>query len=350
MHDLNRMVALQLEGRHDEARAISDYLESLGPDIWQRHCFNRGWFMIRDGNFQLGSQLLEHGRFISAYGSSRLATTAPVFNPQQHDIRGARLIIALEGGLGDEIICARFATSYMRLGAASVTLAAQASLTSVLARVAGVSRVITRSDVHGVPHDYWLPGFSAGWVAGHTFDSFPSGPYLSARHDLVEAWRGVIRRGPLRVGIRWSGSPDFEHQQHRRFPVEPLLALSELDGAQLYSLQRDNDLRDLPDAIVDLAPRLVDWEATAAAIANLDLVISSCTSVAHLAAAMGKETWVIVPILPYHTWAPGAPESRTTPYYDSVRLFRQRVAGSWREPLDDVRAMLEQRLRRDHAA
>jgi sulfotransferase len=109
----------------------------------------------------------------------------------------------------------------------------------------------------------------------------------------------------------------------------------------VYSLQRDSDIRDLPESVVDLQNQIVTWDDTAAAIANLDLVITSCTSVAHLAAAMGKETWIIVPILPYHVWAlPG----ERSPWYDSVRLFRQEVFGNWDAPLQKVKAELLKRV------
>ena len=109
MHDIDLMLQLQLEGKHEQARAISDKLEKLGPkgvldpfgknteDIWMRHCFNRGWFMIQDGDYQKGCQLLENGRFLSVYGSPPLKTKAPIYNPAQNDIKDKSIIISLEG-------------------------------------------------------------------------------------------------------------------------------------------------------------------------------------------------------------------------------------------------------------
>jgi hypothetical protein len=129
MHDIDNELKLMLEGKFEEARAISDKLEELGPkgipdlqgnpgnpEMWTRHCFNRGWFLIQDGDYQKGSQLLESGRFVNSYGSGPLKTNAPIFNPQEHDIKGKSIIISLEGGFGDEIIHARFANSYKKLG------------------------------------------------------------------------------------------------------------------------------------------------------------------------------------------------------------------------------------------
>ena len=120
MHEIDEMLKLQLEGRHEEARVLSDKLENIGPekildpngkntqDIWMRHCFNRGWFLIQDGEYQKGCQYLENGRFLNVYGSPPLRTDAPIFNPDQHSIKGKSIIVSLEGGYGDEIIHARF--------------------------------------------------------------------------------------------------------------------------------------------------------------------------------------------------------------------------------------------------
>lgn len=356
------MLKLQLEGRHDEARVLSDKLEAIGEDkildpkgqntqdIWFRHCFNRGWFIIQDGDYQKGCQLLEHGRFLNVYGSGPLKTDAPIFNPEQHDIVGKSIIISLEGGYGDEIIHARFATSFKKKGAKAVYLAAAPELVSVFQRIEGVDGVILRNQAHTVPHDYWVPGFSAGWIAGHTFDDFPGDPYLSPRAESVDIWKSLINapEGKIKVGIRWAGNPKFEHQQFRRFPENFITNLSKYPELKLYSLQRDHNTIQLPEGVTDLQYFLLSWEDTMAAIANLDIVITSCTSIAHLSAAMGKETWVIVPILPYHTWTPGSPNTNTSPYYKCVRLFRQKEAKAWNGTFQELYSALEQRFNLQH--
>jgi hypothetical protein len=342
MHDIDNELKLMLDGRFKEARAISDKLEKLGPEgipdpegnlgnpeMWTRHCFNRGWFLLQDGDYQKGCQLLESGRFISVYGSGPLKTNAPIFNPTEHDIVGKSIIISLEGGYGDEIIHARFVQSFKKLGADKVYLAAAPELVSVLERIEGCDGVILRNQSHLVAHDFWVPGFSAGWVSGNTFKNFPGKPYISAKPDSVEVWKEVIKTDKIKVGIRWAGNPKFEHQQFRRFPPKFLTELVKYEDVQVYSLQRDQNIIDLPEGIVDLQHLLISWEDTLAAIANLDLVITSCTSIAHASAAMGKETWVLTPILPYHTWTLGAPHSKKSPYYECVTLYRQDDAKSW---------------------
>lgn len=362
MHEIDMMLKLQLQGKHKEARVLSDKLEAIGPDkildskgentqdIWLRHCFNRGWFLIQDGDYQTGCQILENGRFLNVYGSGPLRTDAPIFNPKSHDIKGKSIIISLEGGYGDEIIHARFATSYKKLGADKVYLAAAPELVSILSRIEGVDKVILRNQANTVAHDYWIPGFSAGWIAGHTFDDFPGKPYLNALPESVEIWKTIIKNDDdkIKVGIRWAGNPKFEHQQFRRFPETFLTNLAQYKELDIYSFQRDNNLVQLPEGVTDLQHLLISWEDTAAAIMNLDIVITSCTSVAHLSAALGKETWVIIPCLPYHTWTYKAPDSTTSPYYETAKLFRQKEYGKWNDTFQTLYTQLEEKFELEH--
>jgi predicted SAM-dependent methyltransferase len=361
MHDIDNELKLMLDGRFKEARAISDKLEKLGPEgipdpegnlgnpeMWTRHCFNRGWFLLQDGDYQKGCQLLESGRFISVYGSGPLKTNAPIFNPTEHDIVGKSIIISLEGGYGDEIIHSRFATSFKKAGAAHVYIAAAPELVSVFERIEGVDKVILRNQASTVVHDYWVPGFSAGWVAGHTFDNFPSKPYLTPIHDSVEVWKSMINSDKIKVGIRWAGNPKFEHQQFRKFPENFITNLAKYPELQIYSLQKDHNLISLPAGVTDLQHFLISWEDTMAAISNLDIVITSCTSIAHIAAGMGKETWVLVPVLPYHTWTYQSPENRGSPYYDNVRLFRQTSKSKWNDTFQLLYKELEEKFNLQH--
>mgnify|MGYP003134664899 CR=1 FL=1 len=359
MHEIDEMLKLQLEGKHEQARKLSDKLENIGrekildgngkntEDIWLRHSFNRGWFLIQEGKYQEGSKLLENGRFLSVYGNGVPNTKAPLYNPSVHSIRGKTIIISLEGGFGDEMIHARFAKSYKDLGAERVYLACSKDIDDLFKRVPGVDGVILRNEFDKVEHDFWVPGFSAGWVAGHTFEDFPNHNYLSAKDDEVRKWSNIIKlkKGKkFKVGIRWAGNPKFEHQQFRRFPPEFLINLTKYKDLDIYSLQKDHNVVKLPKEVTDLQDKLNTWDDTAAAIMNLDLVITSCTSIAHLSAAMGKETWVMVPCLPYHTWTYGAPTSTTSPYYKTAKIFRQRTYTKWNDTFTEVYKQLEKKF------
>lgn len=356
MHDIDFQLQYMLQGDFKKGWEISEHLQVLGlgnlppvegktqEELWLRHNFNRGWFLLQQGRYSEGCQLLESGRHLNVYGGGILQTSAPIFNPTKDSIKNKSIIISLEGGYGDEIIHARFAASYKALGASKVYLAAAPELVSILSSVPGVDGVILRNQSHTVPHDYWIPGFSAGWVAGHDYTNIPNEQYLFANPKSVEMWKAIINSDKPKIGIRWSGNPKFEHQQFRRFPNEFITQLSEYKDVQLYSFQRDDNLENLPDHVVDLQHLLISWDDTLAALSNMDLVITSCTSIAHAAAALGKPTWVVVPILPYHTWTHNAPYADISPFYKSVKLFRQQKPNLWNETFQGLYRAFEQKF------
>jgi hypothetical protein len=360
MHDIDKQLAAMLVGDFKTGWEISEKLQKIGPDeildpsgkknpeMWLRHNFNRGWFLLQQGKFQEGYKLLDSGRYLSVYGSPPLRTQAPIYNPDEHDTKGKSIIVSLEGGYGDEIIYSRFAASLKKKGFEKVYIACDPNLSSVFSRIEGVDGTIDRNGAHTVAHDYWVPGFSSGWVSGHSFDDLPNDIYLTPKQESVNNWKNVINSKKKKVGIRWAGNPKFEHQQFRRFPVEFITNLSKYEELEIYSLQKDHYTIDLPEGVVDLQHMLISWEDTMAAISLLDIVITSCTSIAHLAAAMGKETWVLTPILPYHTWAYKAPESTTTPFYKSVTLYRQQESKKWNKTFQQLYSDLEKKFDLKH--
>lgn len=339
MHLIDQQLNLMIRGRFDEAWKIAEELERTVPnDI--RAKFNRGWFLINQGKWQEGFQCLEYGRSLSVYGSGKLNTTKPIWYGS--DLTGKVVIINLEAGYGDNIIQARFATEVWRRGGKCI-LCCDKTIHSLFMRIPGVERCITLNEVPSTYHDFWIPGFSCSWLFGHTVDNFPNEPYLFAKQESVEIWKSILKTDKPKIGIRWSGNPKFEHQQFRIFPPELLINLyKNRNHLQFYSLQRDNDVRELPEDISDLQHFLISWEDTAACIENLDLVITSCTSIAHLASAMGKPTWVIVPVLPYHIWAYG---DKHSPWYtEQTVVFRQKKFGNWNDTFKEVEQELDNKF------
>lgn len=339
MHLIDQQLNLMIRGRFDEGWRIAEELERITPnDI--RAKFNRGWFLIHQGRFREGFQCLEYGRSLNVYGNPKINTTKPIWNCE--DLNGKTVIINMEAGYGDNIIYARFATEVWRRGGICI-LCCDKTVHSLFNRIPGVKECITLDQVESTYHDYWIPSFSCSWLFGHTFEDIPNEPYIFAKPESVEIWKSIIKSDKPKIGIRWSGNPKFEHQQFRLFPPELLINLyKNNEHLQFYSLQRDNDTKELPDAIQDLQHILISWEDTAAAIENLDLIITSCTSIAHLASAMGKPTWVIVPILPYHIWAYG---DRHSPWYtEETVVFRQKKFGNWVDTFDLVKQELTQKF------
>jgi hypothetical protein len=268
-----------------------------------------------------------------------------MFDPAQHSILGARVLLNLEGGLGDQIISVRFAKSYLQRGARSVVVVCDSDLVDLFNRVEGVTCAIDYAqDLSTVEHDFWVPGFSAGWMIGHEFRDLPNDTYLIADLNRRVSWRQHLSSNKKKIGIRWAGSPKFVDDHLRTIPPDFLFDLDRYEELEVYSLQRDHGSVRVPAGVVDLGPELVTIEDTAAAIAELDLVVTSCTSVAHLSAALGKETWVVAPLNPYHVWATAAPNLAATPYYKSVEIFRQERLGRWQEPLQKLHRRLERKF------
>lgn len=327
-----------LRGRFQEAWLICEQLERNDPTC-HRHRFNRGWFMLHQGKLQEGARCLEAGRLIDVYGNHKdCKSNKPVWN--QQDLQGKTIIMHLEGGFGDNIMQVRFATEFAQRGARCY-VNCDPRIHSLFRRVKGVEDCIIHRQVLHTYHDYNVFGFSAVWMLGHEFENLPNKPYLNVDPDLDRIWRGILQSDRPKVGIRWSGLPDFEHQQFRIFPPRLLIDLhKKFPHIQFVSLQKDDNLIELPDAIKDHVHLFENWDDTAACVNNLDLVISSCTSVAHVSAALGKPTWILVPMLPYHCWAYGDDHS---PWYpDTCTLYRQTKFGDWQEPFERIEQALDQ--------
>jgi hypothetical protein len=308
-----------------QPQVSEDILRAFPEQNDPRVIFNLGWHEMRHGNLRKGLSMLDAGRFIGVFGLPRIP--GEIWRDQP--LEGKTLLFHGENGFGDQIMNFRFAKDFAAKGA-QVVVSASPELMPFFAKQGFIC--INNSAATSVHYDYWVPAMSAAHVLGYDTDNFPGKPFLTASPRKL-----YCKPGKLKVGIRWAGNPEFEHQQHRRFDPQPLFDLHEIDGVSLYSLQRDEGVVDgLPFA--DLRNQLTTWDNTASIIQDLDLVITSCTSIAHLAAALGKKTWVIIPVMPYYAWAaPG----ETSVWYDSVRLFRQEVYGDWTAPLAKVRQELE---------
>ncbi|MBE7465481.1 MAG: hypothetical protein HS116_18545 [Planctomycetes bacterium] len=309
-HDLDKARALAVAGQHDEAEHV---LRSLEPS--PRVLFNLGWHLCRRGHWRAGLELMHYGgREAGVFGSPPIA--GPLWNFE--NLEGKTVLLRGEGGFGDEICNVRWAEPLSALGA-RVIATCQANLLPVLATAPGVALACAHGGA-GIPtYDYWLPAMS-----GPYYFDVARGAYLMPPFER----RAKSER--FTVGVCWAGNPEFEHDQRRRFPIEPLLALRE--HVRLVSFQRDHALIDLP-AGVDTAC-MTTWAETAGELVGMDLVISSCTAVAHLAAALGIPTWILIPRCPYYPWA--VPGTRSV-WYDSVRLYRQ--TEDW--PFAQLKADLE---------
>lgn len=319
-HPLDVALAASIRGMPDESEHILRGLPQGDPRV----IFNLGWHDIRHGRLLEGMQKLDAGRFVNCFGLP--AIPGPIWRDQ--DLTNKTLLFRCEGGFGDQILNFRFAKDFAAKGA-RVIVACSKELMPLFSRH---GFICIPSEIASQAHyDYWMPAMSAAHVLGYTHATLDGNAYLQASSvDLNH------KSTTLKVGVRWSGNPEFEHEQHRRFDPNLLIDLHTTPGCTFYSLQRDENLIDsLP--FPDLRNRLTSWEDTASILSSLDLVITSCTSIAHCAAALGIPTWVLVPVLPYYTWAVPGPYSA---WYNSVRLFRQTQYGNWDAPFTELREAL----------
>ena len=314
---LDRQLEHSLNGRFDEAWELAKQIEVLEPDN-DRAAFNRGWFLLRQGKLREGHDLLDRGRLASVFGNPHPGTQAPLWTGEA----GKTVILSLEGGVGDQIHGLRWVREITKAGSRCI-VSCSAELVGIVRTMPGVDAVIGPMAITHAWHDAWLPAMSAPGILRLNYEDVDSSPFIEKPP--------VAHTSKFRIGIRWNGSPTFEHEQHRRFDPELLFKAVKGYNADFISLQRDDGEESRPAWAKEVD--LTTWKQTQVALASCNLVITSCTSVAHLSAAMGIPTWIVVPVLPYYLWAvPGD----SAVWYRSVRLFRQTTPQSWTEPFLEV--------------
>lgn len=330
--DLQLLYAAQ--GKSDlvqQWEAIADKCLPLSP----RRAFNKAYFFLKNGDLKTAMDYLYISRQEKFFGSPEPKTMAELWDGNK-ELKNKKVILYCERGLGDEIINVRFAKNLKDLGAKTI-VACQPSLAGLFSNIDFIDCVVPNTIINLIYADYWVPAMSAPKFLNLTYDTLDNKPYLSIKKN--KAWEYIFDKKYFNVGIRWAGNPKYENEQFRRFPVELMLKLSNIKGVKLYSLQRDDDMFNLPNEIVDLSHLIQRWEDTANAIDCLDLVITSCTSVAHCSAAMGRPTWIIVPIMPYYIWS-----RNENDWYDSVKLYRQTKFGFWDDVFEKVYLDLERKI------
>jgi len=326
----NKPLDLSLEagllGKFDKAYDILKREEQINPED-NRVGFNLGWYEMRRGNYHKGHKLLVRGREEEVFGNKHIGTKQPCWDGQ----RGVNVLIEMEGGFGDQIHAIRYAKKVRDYGN-NVVISGCMPLAPIFRQIEGVTAIVQHEAALGVYHDYWLPAMSA------------SVPFEEEYSDLDgSAYIPRLCKSERKVGVKWAGNPEFEHEQHRFFPSELMFdAVNDEDCISLQYVPIQTCERGHGDPAPEWMekPSLETWLDTQMAISRCDLVITSCTGVAHLAGAMGIETWILVPILPYYLWAlPG----NKTPHYDSVTLYRQVKARNWDAPFKQIKKDLIQR-------
>jgi len=318
----NRGNALAGLGRADEAASAFTRALELNPDF-------------ADAEFNLALMRLRRGRWAEAWPGFERRWETRQMAPFRRQLGVPRwdgaeapsrtLLVHAEQGMGDMMMVARyFALAAARVGRLFVEC--QPELAPLLAAMDGGFDVVAAGDALPA-FDLELPAMSLPAVFGTEPETVPwSGPYLR-----VPETGGGLEGAGLKVGLAWAGNPRNPTDAERSMNASLLAPVLAVPGCSFFSLQwgAPGDqlaAAGLADAVVDLRPRMSDFAATAALVAELDLVISICTSVAHLAGGLGKPLWLMLAAGADWRWLESG---ETTPWYPSARLFRQDAPGDW---------------------
>lgn len=323
---VNRGLALNYLDRPDEALESFDRAIALEPDLPQGH-WNKALLCLALGDFERGWDDYEwRWRGATELVSRGFAQT----QWRGEDLAGKTILLHAEQGFGDSIQFVRY-LPMVKAKAGKVILEVPDSLRPLVGELAEGVTMLTRGDALPA-FDVHCPLMSLPLAFGTTLASIPTSvPYLHAPAGRINAWRRRLSdaRRP-RVGLVWSGRPDHKNDHNRSVALLRLVPLLSVGGAAFVSLQREYREADLPLLeklpILRLDTSLSDFADTAAAISELDLVISVDTAVAHLAGAMGKPLWLLLPQIQDWRWMRGRGDS---PWYPSARLFRQSQIGDW---------------------
>ena len=245
------------------------------------------------------------------------------------DISGKRILVWSEQGYGDQIQTFRYLKKIWEVGG-EILVETNTELVSLFRNSPWPSQVIQNGEA--IPDfDFHIPFMSLPRILFEEVDFFSQAiPYLQAHEEKLEHWRNVLSAIPgYRVGIVWAGSPVHKNDRNRSINLERMAPLASIPGISLISLQKgsgESQVADCHFPITNFGSKIQDFEDTAAILKHLDLLISVDTSVVHLAGALGQPVWTLLPTAPDWRWMLDREDS---PWYPSMRLFRQPHHGDW---------------------
>ncbi|HSZ55527.1 MAG TPA: tetratricopeptide repeat protein [Tepidisphaeraceae bacterium] len=329
---------LQDLGRVPGAIAMFRQAIELRPGFAEAR-FGLGLALLLTGNFGDGWPLYEERWAVTGRSRSR-GFTVPLWDGGE--LVGRRIFLHTEQGLGDAIQFIRYMPQVQERGG-RVIVGCFPQLRRLFEDQLGIERVVAEQEPLPV-FEVHCPLLSLPRVFGTTLETIPSSnPYLQVRPEWTEKWKSQLPRG-MNIGLVWSGNPEHKKDRDRSIPVSSLAPLGQIKNVSWISLQKGaaiGQVRPQGLDLLDFTAELKDLADTAGLIHHLDLVIAVDTAVAHLAGAMGKPVWLLLPFAPDWRWLLDREDS---PWYPTMRLFRQRARGRWDDPL----AQIVNELRRFH--
>jgi tetratricopeptide (TPR) repeat protein len=337
----NRAAALRRLDRPHEALMSATRALAIKPDLAHAR-FVEAVARLSLGDFSAGWRAYEARWHVGWLASQRRDYGAPLWLGEE-SLAGKTILLHAEQGLGDTIQFARYAPLLAARGA-TIVLEVQAELRRLLSTMAGVASVVARKQPLPGYH-FHCPLLSLPLACGTTLETIPADtPYLEPGQGDAAAWRARLPRDRPLVGLVWSGERSHDNDLNRSIKLATLLPVLDLPGIAFVSLQhevRDEDSDRLRSRgnVSAIGAEFADFAETAAAIAALDAVVAVDTAVAHLAGAMGKPLFLLLPFAADFRWLRGRADS---PWYPSARLFRQPNFGDWDGAVKALRHELTQ--------
>jgi autotransporter strand-loop-strand O-heptosyltransferase len=331
----NRGVVLQGMRRFDEALADFEKALAIKPGHPEAH-WDMAFFRLLRGDFEIGWQEAEWRWEKKEIVPRKRNFTQPLWLGKE-ELNGKAILLHAEQGVGDTIHFCRYAPLVARKGG-RVILEVQPALVTLLSALKQSTdqlQIVARGE--RLPHfDYHCPLLSLPLAFGTTSQTIPADiPYLHASEEAIASWKKRLPSSHwLRVGLVWAGHREHANDRNRSIALGRFAPILSLSDVEFVSLQKNASPADIETLgrhghVLDLGPELRDFADTAAVLSQLDLLVSVDTAAAHLAGAMGKPVHLLLPHMPDWRWLLDRADS---PWYPTVRLFRQKIPGQW----DDV--------------
>jgi tetratricopeptide (TPR) repeat protein len=347
---LEMVFALYLMNRKQEAEQILINLKK------REHTFDERLRTIID--FNMGTYDMINGKFLEGlkgflFNVKKLKIW---FSPRELPYRawtggaypGRTLIMFMEGGgIGDDFITIRFYKDLKEMGFHPIFYTSKTDVCKIF-NECGYDSV---TSIDHVPSDsMWCYAMHVPIHLGVKPEDVERSRYLWASDSAIKKWSWVAEGREIRVGVRWQGNSKNERSLHREVPLPDIMNMlhTTFDGipVKYYSLQVGDgeEQADAYPELIQVQDQIKSFDDTFALIEHLDCVVTSCTSVLHASAILGKPTYGLIPISSYFTWISPAPPHRSIWYPDNLKLFQQQTPRVWEEPLSDLSAHLKRDL------
>jgi hypothetical protein len=339
--------SLMYAGEHAEAILWIERALALEPENPDAH-LTLAYLLLTGGELERGWREME-ARWRSPGMAPLLGVSERTLVPawEGAELAGKAIVLHAEQGLGDTLQFVRYVPLVAARGG-RVILGCQPELKRLLSGMPGVDEIRAAGERLYSPEPPWHAALmSLPRIFGTTLETIPPSSYLRADEALAASWAArLASERRFRVGLVWAGGPFNPRNRGRSLELRALAPLGRLGGVAFYSFQTGAAARQAAHApagleLTELPAALTDFAETAAALQHMDLLITVDTAVAHLAGALGRPVWILLPYAPDWRWLLAREDS---PWYPSARLFRQPRPGDWRSVIARVADALEAQL------